>query len=120
MKITNDMVKALQSCVDGFGSVAEFSRRTNISIETLSRYMTQRTRVIRRDTWDKLYPVLKPYLGERGASKKAKYHNSNNVELNSDERILLDAFSELTSKQQEVKLLEIVELARIEIKNRKS
>ena len=118
MKITDDIVKALQSCVDGFGSVAEFSRRTNVSIETLSRYMTQKTRVIRRDTWDKLYPVLKPYLGDRGAAKASKAHSSQAIELTSDERILLDAFGELSSEQQEAKLLEIVELARIEVKKR--
>ena len=120
MKLTDDIVKALQNCVDGFGSAAEFSRRTNVSIETLSRYMTQKTRVIRRDTWEKLYPVLKPYLGDRGSSKNVKSHSSSEVELSSDERILLDAFGELHPKQQEEKLLEIVELARIELKKRNS
>lgn len=119
MKITDDILKALQGCVDGFGSVAEFSRRTNISIETLSRYMTRKTKVIRRESWEKLYPVLKPYLGDRGNGKNMKKHNSSEVELSSDERILLDAFGELTHAQQESQLLEIVELARVEVKKRK-
>jgi hypothetical protein len=123
MKITEDIIKALQNCIDGVGSISDFSQQANVNIETLSKYLSRKTQSIKQETWEKIYPLIQPYLPKsqtnhspcqinkiKGAGKGEHY-----ADLSSDEKILLDAFSTLPSKIRQEKLLEIVELARQEV-----
>lgn len=128
MKITDDILKALQNCIDGIGSISEFSQRANVSIETVTRFLGRKTNIMKADTWEQIYPLLRPYLPDSGDSMpgsfkprpvKTSFHPHRLEELSSDEKILLDAFGELPRELQNEKLIEIVELARGEIKNRK-
>ena len=48
MKLTDEVAKALQNCVEGLGSVAELSRRTGVRIELLSRYLDRQRSEERR------------------------------------------------------------------------
>lgn len=123
MKLTDDVAKALQNCVEGLGSVAELSRRTGVRIELLSRYLDQQTRSINQDTWGQLYPLVKPYLNAaKGINSElpkvigapARMHHDL-VSLTCDEKILLDAFAALPAEQQQKFLSEIVERAESEI-----
>ncbi len=108
MKLTDEVAKALQNCVEGFGSIAELSRRTGVRIELLSRYLDRQTKSIEQDTWGQLYPLIKPYLNTAGGnSEMPKFIGSSArmskdlVSLICDERILLDAFTALQQAQQQ-------------------
>lgn len=121
MKLTDDVAKALQNCVEGLGSIAEMSRRTGVRIELISRYLDRQVRSINQDTWGQLYPLLKPYLNtpENGTCPKiigstARMHHDL-VSLSSDEKILLDAFGALPADQQKKFLKEVLERAEAEV-----
>lgn len=38
--MTEDILKALQNCVNGVGSVTEFSQQSNVTIDTVTKYLT--------------------------------------------------------------------------------
>ena len=114
MKLTDEIVNALHGCIeDGFESVSDFARFANVSANTISKYMRRETQTIQKDTWEKIQPLIQSYL-PRGASGKVKHE----LELSADQKILLDAFSELPADVQNQKLLEIVELAKNHLKAR--
>ena len=47
MKLTDEIVKALNGCItDGYESVQEFARLTNISADTLAKYLKKSTDII--------------------------------------------------------------------------
>lgn len=123
MKMTEDILKALQNCINGVGSITEFSQQTNVTIETLSKYLTRQTNFIKNETWLKLQPLLQPYLSKNNdaadeVTRPRIPAATKHLELTSDEKILLDAFAELPRELQDQKLLEIVELAKLEIKKK--
>ncbi len=130
MKITEDIIKALRNCIDAVGSISEFSQQTNVNIETISNYLGRKTNSIRKDTWKKIYPLLHPYLLKNNQSNhaviktKSAFAGKNcrkgpELTLTSDEKILLDAFAALPADVKNRKLLEIVELARLEVSRHK-
>ncbi len=106
-KITDDFVKAFDLCIDAL-SLKELSRRTGIGIYTLRKFATRQTNSIKEETWDKIYPVLKPYLLDIDNGKSEilprigptarKHHDL--VDLVSDQKILLDTFGALSRKDQ--------------------
>jgi hypothetical protein len=97
-----------------------------VNKKTLAQFLSRKTHSLTADTWDKIYPLLRPYLPEnadelvshvtRPQPRKVTFTNHKPEELSSDEIILLDAFSTLTPKLRNEKLIEIVELSRKEIK----
>lgn len=108
MKLTDDIVKAFHRCIaEGYESVSDFARQANVSAETITKYMRKETQSIKDDTWKQLQPLLMPYMKKKTVSLGSKY-----IELETNQRILLDAFGDLPPDLQEKKLLEIVELAR--------
>ena len=121
MKLTDDVARALQNCVDGLGSIAEMSRRTGVRIELISRYLDRQCRSINRDTWGQLYPLLKPYLNSQAGGNYPKIIGSparrhhDLVSLTSDEKILLDAFCALPPDQQKRFLADILKRAEAEV-----
>ncbi len=107
-KITDDVVKAFDLCVEAL-SLNELSRRTGVGLHTLRKFATRRTNIIREETWDKIYPFLKPYLigndselafapPPRIGSPARRHHDL--VELVSDQKILLDVFDVLSSRDR--------------------
>ena len=102
-KITDDIVKAFDSCLNAL-SLHEMSRRTGIGIYTLRKFATRQSNSIREETWDKIYPYLKPYLIgtdepdkpelPRRVGPTARRH-AELVDLLSDQKILLDTFDVL-------------------------
>ncbi len=125
MKITEDILGALQSAIDVIGSQSEFAHKANINMHTLSNYLTNKTQSIKEDTWEKIYPLISPYLPpsseiikKRSVASKFSSGEFDFVELNSDEKILLEAFNELPKKVREEKLIEICNLATMELKRR--
>jgi hypothetical protein len=124
MKITEDIIKALHNCIHAVGSISDFSQQANVNIETVSKYLTRKTNSIKEESWDKLYPLIQPYLpkndGSNGSSKMKKKPSNEYSELSSDEKILLDAFTALPKEIQEEQLLHIVELARKQVHDTKN
>lgn len=124
MKITEDIIKALHNCIDAVGSISDFSQQANVNIETVSKYLARKTNSIKEETWDKLYPLIQPYLPKsgdsNGGSRMKKKKPSEYSELYCDEKILLDAFAALPKKKQEEQLLLIVELARQQVHDTKN
>jgi len=120
------MLKALQSGIKSIGSLTEFSNQANVNKKTLAQFLSRKTHSLTADTWEKVYPLLRPYLPEntdalvshvtRPRTPKITFNNHKPEELNSDESILLDAFGALSPELRNEKLIEIVELARKEIK----
>ncbi len=108
MKLTDEIVRALHVCIEtSFSSVAEFASSTNTSANTISKYLRKETTTIQKDTWEKIHPLIKAYLPkERSGSNKYE------LELDADQKILLDAFSVLPPDIKSQKLLEIVSLAK--------
>ena len=102
-KITDDIVKAFDSCLNAL-SLHEMSRRTGIGIYTLRKFATRQSNSIREETWDKIYPYLKPYLvgsddqGKQELPRRvgptARRH-AELVDLLIDQKILLDTFAVL-------------------------
>ncbi len=122
MKLTDEVAKALQNCVEGLGSISEMSRRTGVRIELLSRYLDRQTKSISQDTWSQIYPLVKPYLNAPGMvgdypkiiGGTARMHHDL-VSLSSDEKILLDGFSALRPEQQQKFLAELMDAAEAEV-----
>ena len=127
MKLTDEVAKALQNCVEGLGSIAELSRRTGVRIELLSRYLDRQTKSIEQDTWGQLYPLIKPYLNVQGSNSEmpkiigshARMHHDL-VSLTCDEKILLDAFGALSPEAQQTFLADILERAEAELAAKRS
>jgi len=123
MKMTEDILKALQNCINGVGSITEFSQQTNVTIDTLSKFLSRQSSIIRKETWVKLHPLLLPYLQKNSSAGPVQQRPpippaAKHLELSSDQKILLDAFGELSRDIQDRKLLEIIELAKLEIKKK--
>lgn len=127
MKLTDEVAKALQNCVEGLGSIAELSRRTGVRIELLSRYLDRQTKSIEQDTWGQLYPLIKPYLNSPNSNSDmpkiigtpARMHHDM-VSLTCDEKILLDAFAALNPADQQKFLAEVLERAEAELAAKRS
>ena len=125
-KKNDEMLKALQNGIESIGSLTEFSNQANVNKKTLAHFLSNKTHSLTADTWEKLYPLLRPYLPEntntvvaqvtRPRKPKASFNTHKADELSSDENILLDAFGALSPELRNKKLIEIVELARQEIR----
>ena len=124
MKITDDIIKALQSAINNKGSVDAAAKTTKVKKETLAQFLNRSSSTIRQETWDKIYPFIKPYLPPDKHIERfddppslptppspARVHKDL-ASLTSDEKILLDAFNDLTPELQQEKLIELTELAR--------
>ena len=107
-KINSDeeLRKALESCANVL-SLAEVSRITGIRLELLRRFINRTANDAKAETWDKIYPVLKPYiLGEDDSTAKsgrigpAYRHHAELVDMISDQKVLLDEFNTVNAQQQ--------------------
>lgn len=98
-KLNNEFFRALDKCVNTL-TLNELSRVSGVRIELLRRYVDRRVKLVRAETWDKIYPVLKPYLEgpepplEPPPRIGAPYRrHAELVEMTSDQKVLLDVFA---------------------------
>ncbi len=106
-KISDDIARAFESCADAL-SLNEFSRVTGVRIELLRRFIDRKSRRARSEAWDKIYPVLKPFLvgpePEREPPPRigpAYRRHHELVEMFSDQKVLLDEFAVLSPELQQ-------------------
>lgn len=116
MKITDEVLKALHKCVEVCGSKTEFANRVNINPTSIGQYLNRKRQSIADETWEKLYPWLKPFLPAKLKGDAIRHIDG----LESNQKILLDAYSVLPKSVQDEKLIEIVNLAREELRKSKS
>ncbi len=104
-KKEEEQIKALKLCANIL-SLDEISRMTGVRLELLRRFINRTANDARAETWDKVYPVIKPYLTgqeEVPAPKRigpAYRRHAELVEMVSDQKVLLDAFNVLTPAKQ--------------------
>ena len=106
-KISDDIARAFESCAAAL-SLNELSRVTGMRIELLRRFIDRKTRRARSETWDKIYPALKPFLvgpePEREPPPRigpAYRRHHELVEMFSDQKVLLDEFDVLPPELQQ-------------------
>ena len=119
MKLTDDIVKALQGCIEeSCESISDFSKLANVSAATIRGYLNRTTNTIKDETWEKIYPLIKGYLpGGKKSSGSAGGHGKP-VELTTDQKVLLDTFAELSKDEQKKILSVIINQAREKIKKK--
>lgn len=105
-KISEDAAKAFESTLNAL-SLAEFSRVTGVRMELLRRFINRKARDARAETWDKIYPTLKPLLAgpelknnppTRIGSPYRRHMEL--VEMLSDQKVLLDVYDALNEKEK--------------------
>jgi len=96
--LDKNFFKALDRCVNTF-TLNDLSHESGVRIELLRRYVDRQVRHIRKETWDKIYPALKPYLEapvpvqEPPPRIGAPYRRHPElVEMLSEQKVLLDEF----------------------------
>ena len=94
-----ELLDAVEKCSDNL-SFEDISRLNGIRLELLRRYIDRRAKNIRSETWDKIYPLLKPYLEGPEPIKEppprigSPYRRHVElVEMRSEQKILLDEFA---------------------------
>ena len=94
-----ELLDALERCSSNL-SFDDISRLNGIRIELLRRYIDRRAKNIRSEIWDKLYPLLRPYLEGPAPIKEppprlgAPYRRHPDlVEMLSEQKVLLDEFA---------------------------
>lgn len=94
-----ELLDALEKCSDNL-SIDDISRLNGIRLELLRRYIDRRAKNIRNEFWDKLYPLLRPYLEGPAPLKEppprlgSTYRRHPElVEMISEQKVLLDEFA---------------------------
>ena len=64
VKITPEIIRALRSLIDEWGSALEIERRIHIANSSISRYLSGRLPRMNDTTWQVLRPHLMKYLPE--------------------------------------------------------
>ena len=90
---------ALDRCSENL-SFEDISRLNGIRLELIRRYIDRRARNLRKESWDKIYPMLKPLLEGPEPAKEppprigAPYRRHPElVEMRSEQKVLLDEFA---------------------------
>ena len=113
LKKDDDQINALK-LVANVLSLDEISRMTGVRLELLRRFINRTANDAKAETWDKLYPVIKPYLTGQEELPPPKRigpgyrRHAELVEMVSDQKVLLDAFGVLSAdkKKKAQKIME--------------
>lgn len=108
-KLNNDFFRALDEYTEAL-SLEELSQLSGVKIELLRRYLDRKVRTIRAETWDRIYPALKPYLEGPEPPQEppprigsAYRRHPELVEMLSEQKVLLDEFAIFSdSKKKEI------------------
>jgi hypothetical protein len=62
MRVTPAITEAMRNASDRLGSNDALAKATGLTGATIGRYRSGRIRIIKDDAWDRLEPVLRPFL----------------------------------------------------------
>ena len=105
LKKDEDQINALKMVANVL-SLDEISRMTGVRLELLRRFINRTANDAKAETWDKVYPVIKPYLTGTEEVPPPKRigpgyrRHAELVEMVSDQKVLLDAFGVLSQPMQ--------------------
>lgn len=105
LKKDEDQINALKMVANVL-SLDEISRMTGVRLELLRRFINRTANDAKAETWDKVYPVIKPYLtGTEDVPPPKRIgpgyrRHAELIEMVSDQKVLLDAFCVLSQVQQ--------------------
>lgn len=101
-----EFLDAVEKCSENL-SFEDISRLNGVRIELLRRYIDRRAKNIRNETWDKIYPMFRPYLEGPEPIKEppprlgAPYRRHPElVEMISEQKVLLDEFAIFGDKEK--------------------
>lgn len=99
INFNQELQDAIDRCTDPL-SFEDISRLNGIRLELLRRYIDRQAKNIRKESWDKIYPLLKPFLEGPEPLKVppprigAPYRrHAELVEMKSEQKVLLDEFA---------------------------
>ena len=99
-QVSPNEAKALERYAETF-SIAELSRITGVRIELLRRFINRQVGNIRAETWDRIYPHIRPYLVDQQESidtmriGPAYRRHPELVSMVSDQKVLIDVMDVL-------------------------
>ena len=99
-KVSATEANAMERCAETL-SISEFSRVTGVRIELLRRFINRQVGNIRAETWDKIYPYIRPYLVDANEEVKnprigsAYRRHPELVAMFSDQKVLIDVIDVL-------------------------
>ena len=106
-RITETEAAAVERSAENL-SISELSRVTGVRIELLRRFINRQVGNIRAETWDKIYPHVRPYLVDPQETQTnprigpAYRRHPELVAMVSDQKVLLDVLDVLSpAKRQE-------------------
>ncbi|MBO7329208.1 MAG: hypothetical protein J6W00_10610 [Lentisphaeria bacterium] len=101
-----ELLDAVEKYSDNL-SFEDISRLNGIRLELLRRYLDRQAKNIRNETWDKIYPLLRPYLEGPEPIKAppprlgAVYRRHPElVEMFSEQKVLLDEFAIFSDREK--------------------
>lgn len=99
-EVSENEAEAMERCAENL-SISEFSRVTGVRIELLRRFINRQVGNIRAETWDKIYPHIRPYLVDPQEEVKNPRIGSTYrrhpelVAMVSDQKVLIDVIDVL-------------------------
>ena len=101
-----ELLDAVEKYSDNL-SFEDISRLNGIRLELLRRYIDRQAKNIRNETWDKIYPLLRPYLEGPEPIKEpppclgATYRRHPElVDMVSEQKVLLDEFAIFSDREK--------------------
>lgn len=101
-----ELLDAVEKYSDNL-SFEDISRLNGIRLELLRRYLDRQAKNIRNETWDKIYPLLRPYLEGPEPIKAppprlgaAYRRHPELVEMISEQKVLLDEFAIFSDREK--------------------
>jgi len=104
-KVSTTEANAMEKCAENL-SISEFSRVTGVRIELLRRFINRQVGNIRAETWDKIYPHIRPYLVDPQEPVKNPRIGSTYrrhpelVAMVSDQKVLIDVIDVLPPEKR--------------------
>ena len=104
-RVSTNEANAMEKCAENL-SISEFSRVTGVRIELLRRFINRQVGNIRAETWDKIYPHIRPFLVDPQEPAKNPRIGSTYrrhpelVAMFSDPKVLIDVIDVLPSEKR--------------------
>lgn len=105
MRITKEIIKAIHDASFDLGSQRKLSELSGIKQTNLSKYQSGLIKIIRDDSWEKLFPFIEKYLDAKDiATTILINHSENNTDYNHDLALFIGWLKKLSPRSLETLL----------------